>query len=466
MPRRVVTTRVIAKYLRQYACPDAQLQEHPGERWSCVLVVPAHCEQPTLLDGYRAGLVEHATRGGHPLCIIVVNTSTAHSQQVHEANRRLVEGLRARLQNPRRLGACAGTWIGQYGPADVMIVDRTTAELRLPSGQGVGLARKIGCDIAVGLYAAGALTSPWVHTTDADATLPPEYFDMVANAGTDNTRVAGIAGDSRTTAACVYPYWHTPTGDPLQDRAIGLYEIYLRHYSLGLWAARSAWAFATIGSTICVNANAYAAVRGFPRRLAGEDFHLLAKLAKVGPIAVLRGPAIQLSGRPSARTPFGTGPGARVLASKLADGGTLMLPSAQAFAALARFHQFLEEVEMEPRALEAGYQRLCEGPGGEHLEPALKRVGAWKALARASETCGAQAVFRTRVATWFDALKTLRLMHGLRDAGLPDVPWEQALAGLVEWKLGVFTNCSGLGTDVERWRRWLARVEGCTVQAR
>jgi hypothetical protein len=39
----------------------------------------------------------------------------------------------------------------------------------LPHKEGVGLARKIGCDIALSLYERGTLKSRWLHTTDADA---------------------------------------------------------------------------------------------------------------------------------------------------------------------------------------------------------------------------------------------------------------------------------------------------------
>ena len=66
-----------------------------------------------------------------------------------------------------------------------------------------------------------------------------------------------------------------------------LYEYSLRYYVAGLTYAQSPYAFHTIGSTMAVNAEHYASVRGFPRREAGEDFYLLNKLAKVGSVHTL-----------------------------------------------------------------------------------------------------------------------------------------------------------------------------------
>jgi hypothetical protein len=39
-----------------------------------------------------------------------------------------------------------------------------------------------------------------------------------------------------------------------------------------------------------------------------------------------------------------------------------------------------------------------------------------------------QGNLRRRLHTWFDALRTLRFLHALRDAGIPDVALNQALA--------------------------------------
>ena len=86
-----------------------------------------------------------------------------------------------------------------------------------------------------------------------------------------------------------------------------LYEISLYYYVNRLKHANSPYAFHTVGSTIAVNAKDYALVRGTPKRLAGEDFYLLNKLAKTGLVLSSSSAPIELDARVSHRTPFGTG---------------------------------------------------------------------------------------------------------------------------------------------------------------
>ena len=64
---------------------------------------------------------------------------------------------------------------------------------------------------------------------------------------------------------------------------------------LGLGFAGSPYAYHSVGSTLAVRAEAYAIVRGVPKRAAGEDFYLLDKLAKVTPIRVLTGEPVAIS---------------------------------------------------------------------------------------------------------------------------------------------------------------------------
>src|SRR5260370_15593309 len=108
-------------------------------------------------------------------------------------------------------------------------------------------------------------------------------------------------------AALIYPFWHRCESPPELADGMDRYELFLRSYVLGLADAGSPYAFHTLGSTVAVHTLAYAKVRGFPRRAAGEDFYLLNKLAKVGSIAQLDGAPLIIRGRRSHRLPFGTG---------------------------------------------------------------------------------------------------------------------------------------------------------------
>src|SRR5690606_7285065 len=116
--------------------------------------------------------------------------------------------------------------------------------------------------------------------------------------------------------ALLFPFRHEGPADEPVTRATELYEASLRYHVLGLAHAGSPYAYHSIGSTLAVQARAYALVRGVPKRSAGEDFYLLDKLAKVAPLLRARGEPVRIRARFSTRVPFGTGPAvARIAAT-------------------------------------------------------------------------------------------------------------------------------------------------------
>ena len=124
---------------------------------------------------------------------------------------------------------------------------------------------------------------------------PDDHFDL-----------GDVEGRS-DVAAAVFPFRHEPSPDPHVTRATALYELSLRYYVAGLAWAGSPYAFHTLGSIFAVTTDAYAAVRGFPRRDAAEDFYLLNKAAKIGNVARVASAPVRIRSRVSDRTPFGTG---------------------------------------------------------------------------------------------------------------------------------------------------------------
>ena len=58
----------------------------------------------------------------------------------------------------------------------------------------------------------------------------------------------------------------------------------------------------------------------------------------------------------------------------------------------------------------------------------LARLGVFVALQSAASGAPRGRVLRRRAHTWFDALRTLRFIHGMRDACLPSLSWRTALA--------------------------------------
>lgn len=392
-------TDPLARYLRRFAEPEAALAAAVPDTFDTALVIPAFREPPAFIERLFADLADEPAF----LLVLVVNQPDHLPEDTETA---------ALWQ---ALGGSDGESVyRQRGRHGLLAVDRHSAARRIPKNQGVGLARKIGADIAVALRHAGQLARPWIWNSDADTHLPAGYFGAPA---ADPAHRAGLRPDAEPTA-CIYPFRHRIGADAL-GVATALYEASIRHYAAGLHWAGSPYAFTTLGSTIAVDLEAYAKARGFPRRNGAEDFYLLDKLAKLGAIHELTGPELEIDARPSNRVPFGTGPAvARILAAGDAQEQKLFRHH-EAFAQLRQWLGLFPEL-------------LARDPGAADLAPetlaALHAQGIDKALAHAREHATDPQGFALHLHTWFDGLRTLRLLNALR-ARWPDVDAETAAAG-------------------------------------
>ena len=230
----------LRRYLDRYAEPialwfEAQLRPQLQQTYQFVLVVPLYNEPLDCLDQVLPADVQDT------LVIVVVNGGSDRPSVALQATQALLNHLRC--------GDAPLTLVPRSAGTDLLVVDCCTPGRQLPRKQGVGLARKIGADLAVVCIETQLVTCPWIHCTDADAILPLAYFD-----GTEPASDVAVA---------LYPFCHQPV-----HASILQYEISLRYYVTQLAAAGSPYAFQTIGSLLKINASHYVAVRGFPKRLA------------------------------------------------------------------------------------------------------------------------------------------------------------------------------------------------------
>jgi hypothetical protein len=407
-----------AQYFARYAEPEAALAAPIDGEYAAAIVVPLCRESPAFFAGYEAA---RRVFPGRTLLVLVVNGAEGASPETHAENQLLLAALSERFSDRRELSApdvASRAWLARESLGDVLWLDRASSGVRLPRGEGVGLARKLGADIAVRLWARGRITCSQIACSDADATLPSDYFARLVRAATLQP----------ASPALLWPFQHVSGGDPALDEATLLYEISLRYYVLGLAAAGSPYAYQSVGSSLCVDARAYVSVRGFPKRAAAEDFYLLDKLAKLGPLRRLSGAPLELRARFSDRVPFGTGRGTREIAELERPRAQFKLYSPALFAALRTVLAGLEAFASSraPGAL----RNAVEVSSSELVEPtvaALETLKVFAALESAAREAPAGPVLRRRVHTWFDALRTLRFMHLLRDASAPSLPWRDAL---------------------------------------
>ncbi len=382
--------------------------------YAAAIVVPLCREELGFLAGYEAAF---RAAPGRVLLIAVVNGAVGASAETHAKNATLLAELAHHFPGARleAEGVVASAWLARAEHFDLLCLDRASEGRRLPDSEGVGLARKLGSDLAAALCARARIACKYVGCSDADAILPHDYFARLtaANAG---------------ASALLWPFQHTPSGESAIDRATTLYEISLRYYVLGLAAAGSPYAYQSIGSSLAFEATAYASVRGFPRRQAAEDFYLLDKLAKVAPLARLEGGPIELRARASDRVPFGTGRRTREIALEVARGEGFELFSPRLFGALGTVIAGLDAFAATG---DVGVLRARVTSSAGELAPAVHAVlehsKTFAALEHAAQQAQVGPVLARRVHTWFDALRTLRFVHQLRDACSPSVPWLEAL---------------------------------------
>ncbi|MEB3232887.1 MAG: glycosyltransferase family 2 protein [Leptolyngbyaceae bacterium] len=416
---------LIQRYLAQYAEPQvdavATLQERLRSRqtnlgtetaYAAVLVIPAFDES--------IGFMEQVlpTAIANTLVIVVVNAAEDSDRPALNRTQQLLHSF-----NP---GDELLTVIPHNATTDLIVVDCCTPGRQLPPKQGVGLARKIGGDIALACIMQELVASLWIHYTDADVVLPQDFFQVGALGN------ATIAQPHDDIAVILYPFRHHPW-----HGAIALYEASLRYYVVQLAWARSPYAFHTIGSLMCVNAVHYAKVRGFPKRKAAEDFYMLNKLAKTGTVVQLQHPIVILDSRISHRVPFGTG----ATMTRLAQAPTLTFYHPQIFVHLRDWLQCLDQLWSVEGAA------MAQSPsdrGMTHLEqwfatspwsgapwlPHVLDIGLAQTLQQAQRQSGDRPHFQRFMHTWFDAFRTLKFVHYLRDQSYPSLSFEQLMEEL------------------------------------
>ncbi len=388
----------LQRYRQRHMEADLPQLIDDGSRWRQVLVIPAYREPASLLEDLR-----HLPAGaGRSLVILVLN------RPCRDPDKRANSELRAAVAN-RPNGAGTSPALMPLNPhTDLFPFDLERLRGPTPTSQGVGLARKAGCDLALEWMAQGAITGHWICCTDADAILPDDYYDQLD----------GSTGD---TVAAVFPFRHVPEGDDAGDRATALYELRLHHHVLGLEYAGSPYAYHSLGSSLAVKAEAYAQVRGFPRRAGAEDFYLLNKLAKLGQVARPTGASIRIRSRLSSRVPFGTGPAVQAIAAAKRPEGERIFYHPVCYAALRTLLQGLEELAADPGKEIATLINPGRLPpaAAESAREALEGMGLAAALDHCRRQGKSPAAFRRHFHQWFDGFLTLKFIHALRDNGWP-----------------------------------------------
>lgn len=405
----------VTKYLKSYAAPEiASLASFPADDgFDHVVVIPAYKESVGFVKRFL-----HSVLADHPVLMIVVINQPDTVETCLKQQQLLTEiSVLSQVSNPKK-PVKTPLWqvdnLSLFSFADkqlkLLVVDRFNQ--KIPEKQGVGLARKIGADLALALINNGQIKSPWIYSTDADTSLPSNYFSSL-NAQGEQSSV------NKNTRAVCFDFCHQ-SDNLLIHQANQSYEQALRYYVDGLKYAGSHYAFFTIGSILAVSASAYATVRGFPKRSAGEDFYLLNKVAKLGEISFIKNCQLSIEARTSDRVPFGTGPAVSQIIALNENQQDYCYYHPEVFTQLKHCLTAFSCLHQHQDNLAAWFELL-----DNNTVNALMSIGFGSFLAK--HLHHQQAQFNKQLVVWFDAFKTLKFIHALRDSAYPNVPLDIAI---------------------------------------
>jgi hypothetical protein len=390
----------ITAYLNKRAAGEPwRINEAPSRSFSGAIVIPSLAEAVNLPQTLESLSRNPADLLNRFMILVVVNQRADASAAETADNFETLHSL------PQ--------WKRHCGLDNLFLVDAASAGRTLPAKQGVGLARKIGLDLALPHLDYGC-DDPLLICLDADTQVQPDYLPAI-------TRHFA----SSTAGGASIPYRHRPAPGPAGQSAIDRYELFLRVYVLGLELAGSPYAFHTVGSAMACRASAYVSSGGMNRRLAGEDFYFLQQVHKTSGVASLSGTIVHPSPRSSHRVPFGTG---RAVGDMLADGEQrLLFYQPVVFSIVGDWLACVAENPGEG-ASELLSRAARTSPV---LHDIMEQAGfrdSWENLKKNNrEGAKLTAAFHG----WFDAFRTMRLVHELSDRAYPRIAPEGAVAPLL-----------------------------------
>ncbi len=380
----------IPKQVEQYLNNRAEkkwLVENKGNYFRTVIVVPAikeHDNIPKLLTSLSKN--EPAAIRNTSI-LFVVNNSDEKSKEVIDENILTIELLLKLKSKPN-----------QYG-LNIDFIDAASENKCLPRKYaGVGLARKIGMDQAL-YYFDYSKKGNAIVCLDADCEVDANYLTEIQKYYDDNNHTA------------VIKYEHK-----LDNEAIINYEIFLRYYVLGLKFAKSSYAYHSIGSCITVSPITYTKIGGMNKKKAGEDFYFLEKAAKQGKINSINTTTVYPSSRKSWRVPFGTGQRITRYYEKVRD--EYILYNADSFVVLKEIlEEYNNEKTNDPSEILNSAKSISKA-----LYDFLINNQFESALNKIIENAATVEQVNHQKKIWFDAFKTMKLIHYLRDNGYTEEP--------------------------------------------
>jgi len=395
----MVIPEKITTYLEKRSSKIWNIERDHSKFFQKIIVVPSIAETDNLPALIKSLEKNDKLELHNTLLLIVVNNAVSSSNEVKEDNNKTLKYLK-KLKTKLNL-----SFIDACSPGKEM--DDKNA--------GVGLARKIGMDLALTKFDYLSLNKNIMICTDADCVVDSNYLNEISDDFNRNNYEAATVN-----------FAHNISGNDEETKAIICYEIFLRYYVLGLSFAKSEYAFHTIGSTMVCTPEAYVKIEGMNKYKAAEDFYFLEKLAKIYPIGEIKTTFVHPSKRASWRVPFGTGRSVgRYLSNKRNE---YQLFDPKSFIILKSWLEIYFDQSLTDQ------ESLIKI--SKNIHPALylflNEQGFEKFIHRVLLNNKNAIEIDKQKHYWFDAFRTLKLIHYLRDIVNPNLNMFDAIDELLK----------------------------------
>ncbi len=371
----------LQKYRKKFSVSEKFKSLKTGEKFACAIVIPCFAE-----SGYLPQTLESLAQNDSFLlkksAVIVVVNRPRKSQtdaDLIKDNSRTIEFVLNK--SPKNL--------------NIFIVEEFDGNLDLIIEGGVGEARKIGMDIALEIL--DHRSNPFIASLDADTTVEGNYLQELFS-----------FFNKGEAYAAVIDFSHSKGDDESGDKAIAVYERYLKYYADGLTHAGSPYAFHTIGSAMALTPLAYVRVGGMKMRQGGEDFYFLQALRKTGKVERINSTRVHPSARFSSRVPFGTG----ISLQKISNGNGKIFNNPLLFELLREFFTKAEILFEKPQT---DIEEWANGLDSE-MSDFLRESGfasVWPKIVK--NTPDNSRKRKEAFHSWFDAFMTLKFIHFCED---------------------------------------------------
>lgn len=355
-----------------------------------MLIVPVCGEKTDCLTSLMQLQAQHRV-----LIIVLLNRPEGHvkSDQWFAENTALVQSISSQYEKVLVQSETHQLLYQHHNPRinfDVLLLNFNSNPFK--ANKGVGLARRIAADTALGLIAEKKIKHAWIFSTDADVVLPVNYFKVI------NSAPVGTSAISLNFEHC------SDNCDLLEIQK--QYDFKLRYYQSGIKYMGVKYDYIPLGSTLIIDAGSYVKVRGFPNRSGGEDFYILNKLAKIGLIYQPENPVIKIKIRFSDRVPFGTGPAITQIQQLQSSGEPYTYYHPEIFFVLREWRESLLHYYQK--------QQVTSNDGGLNNHWQVSSV-----LNQAMKQIKSYQRWQQFIHEWFDAFKILKSVHFLQQKHLP-----------------------------------------------